>query len=126
MQLCTYVWYHDANNVSTFGGDPVTELNLKKVFKNVIGHFVFQNMRSAGYHEKMIGRTYFGGEQVTQLNLVLYNTDTVPSNGHTSLSTALVLYYTRQLCFNYNIVALQFVCVFNLFIIIIMAEMAVV
>ena len=31
-------------------------------------------MRSAGYHEKMIGRTYFGGEQVTQLNLVLYNT----------------------------------------------------
>ena len=24
-------------------------------------------MRSAGYHEKMIGRTYFGGDQVTQL-----------------------------------------------------------
>ena len=34
----------------------------------------FQNMRSAGYHEKMIGRTYFGGDQVTQLNLVLNNT----------------------------------------------------
>ena len=31
-------------------------------------------MRSAGYHEKMNGRTYFGGDQVTQLNLVLYNT----------------------------------------------------
>ena len=31
-------------------------------------------MRSAGYHENMIGRTYFGGDQVTQLNLVLYNT----------------------------------------------------
>ena len=31
-------------------------------------------MRSAGYHEKMIGRTYFGGDQVTQSNLVLYNT----------------------------------------------------
>ena len=31
-------------------------------------------MRSAGYHEKMIGRTYFGVDQVTQLNLVLYNT----------------------------------------------------
>ena len=31
-------------------------------------------MCSAGYHEKMIGRTYFGGDQVTQLNLVLYNT----------------------------------------------------
>ena len=31
-------------------------------------------MRSAGYHEKMIERTYFAGDQVTQLNLVLYNT----------------------------------------------------
>ena len=31
-------------------------------------------MRSAGYHEKLIGRTYFGGDQVTQLNLVLYST----------------------------------------------------
>ena len=31
-------------------------------------------MRSAGYHEKMIGRTYFGADQVTQLNLVLYST----------------------------------------------------
>ena len=31
-------------------------------------------MHSAGYHEKMIGRTYFDGDQVTQLNLVLYNT----------------------------------------------------
>ena len=31
-------------------------------------------MRSAAYHEKMIGRTYFGGDQVTQLNVVLYNT----------------------------------------------------
>ena len=31
-------------------------------------------MRSAGHHEKIIGRTYFGGDQVTQLNLVLYYT----------------------------------------------------
>ena len=30
MKLCTYVGYHDANNVSNFGGDPVTQLNLKK------------------------------------------------------------------------------------------------
>ena len=35
-------------------------------------------MRSAGYHEKMTGRTYFGGDQVTQLNLVLYNTTKWP------------------------------------------------
>ena len=65
---------YDANNVSNFGGDPVTQLHFKKRFKNLICRFVFQNMRSAGYHENMIGRTYVGGDQVTQLNLVLYNT----------------------------------------------------
>ena len=32
MKLCMYVGYHDANNVSNFGGDPVTQLNLKKRF----------------------------------------------------------------------------------------------
>ena len=32
MKLCMYVGYHDANNVSNFGGDPVTQLNLKKNF----------------------------------------------------------------------------------------------
>ena len=32
MKLCMYVGYHDANNVSNFGGDPVTQLNLKQVF----------------------------------------------------------------------------------------------
>ena len=52
----------------------VTQLNLKKRFQNLICRFVFQNMRSAGYHEKMIGRTYFGGDLVTQLNVMLYNT----------------------------------------------------
>ena len=57
MKLCMYVGYHDANNVSNFGGDTVTQLNFKKRLKNVIWHFVFQNMRSAGYHENMIGRT---------------------------------------------------------------------
>ena len=31
MKFCMYVGYHDANNVSYFGGDPVTQLNLKKV-----------------------------------------------------------------------------------------------
>ena len=71
MKLCMYVGYHDANNVSNFGGDPNKKF---KRFKNLIFHFVFKNMCSAGYHEQMIGRTYFGGDQVTQLNLVLYNT----------------------------------------------------
>ena len=50
MKLCMYVGYHTANNVSNFGGDPI---KFKKRFKNVICHFVFQNMRSAGYHEKI-------------------------------------------------------------------------
>ena len=36
MKLCMYVGYHDANNVSTFGGDPVTKLNLKTRFKKVM------------------------------------------------------------------------------------------
>ena len=27
MKFCMYVGYHDANNVSNFGGDPVTQLN---------------------------------------------------------------------------------------------------
>ena len=31
-----YAGYHDANNVSTFGGDPVTKLNLKTRFKKVM------------------------------------------------------------------------------------------
>ena len=33
MKLCMYVEYHDANNVSYFGGDPVTQLNLKTLKK---------------------------------------------------------------------------------------------
>ena len=32
MKLCMYVGYHDANNVSKFGGDPVNQFNLKKPF----------------------------------------------------------------------------------------------
>ena len=32
MKLCMYVGYHDANNVSNFGGDPVTKFNFKKRF----------------------------------------------------------------------------------------------
>ena len=32
MKLCIYFGYHDANNVSNFGGDPVSQLNLKKRF----------------------------------------------------------------------------------------------
>ena len=36
MKLCMYVGYHDANNVSTFGGGPVIPFNLKKKFYSII------------------------------------------------------------------------------------------
>ena len=36
MKLCMYVVYHDANNVSNFGGAPVTQLNFKNAKKNVM------------------------------------------------------------------------------------------
>ena len=36
MKLCMYVGYHDANNVSNVGGDPVTQLNFKNVLKKYL------------------------------------------------------------------------------------------
>ena len=33
MKLCMYVGYHDANNVSNFGGDPVTQLSFKHLIR---------------------------------------------------------------------------------------------
>ena len=30
MKLCMYVGYHDANDVSNVGGDPVTQLNTRR------------------------------------------------------------------------------------------------
>ena len=44
MKLCMYVGYHDANNVSNFCGDPVTQLNSKK-FCNII-YAVLRTWRS--------------------------------------------------------------------------------
>ena len=35
MKLCIYAGYHDANNVSNCGGDPVTQLNFKTFFNCV-------------------------------------------------------------------------------------------
>ena len=32
MKLCMYVGYHDANDVSNVGGDPVIQLHLKQIF----------------------------------------------------------------------------------------------
>ena len=36
MKLCMYVGYHDANNVSYFGGDPATQLH----FLNVLYYYL--------------------------------------------------------------------------------------
>ena len=38
MKLCMYVRYHTANNVSYFGGDPVTQLNLINLIVCVWGY----------------------------------------------------------------------------------------
>ena len=35
MKLCTNVGYHDANNVSHFGSDPVTQLHFFKRLKKI-------------------------------------------------------------------------------------------
>ena len=32
VKRCMYFGYHDANNVSNFGGDPVTQLHFKKCY----------------------------------------------------------------------------------------------
>ena len=93
LHVCRVPWCQQCVNFWWWPSDPI---KFKKRFKKFICQFVFQNMCSAGYHENMIGRTYFGGDQVTQLNLA------TPSNGHTSLSTALVnklwKNYIKQLC----------------------------
>ena len=45
MKLCMYVGYHDANNVSNFGGDPVTQLNKKNTLYSII-YAVLRTWRS--------------------------------------------------------------------------------
>ena len=44
---CRYVGYHDANNVTNVGGDPVTELNFKNVFVYEIGLIAIRSMKSS-------------------------------------------------------------------------------
>ena len=44
MKLCMYVGYHDANNVSNFGGDPVTQLHFL-TFNSII-YAVLRTWRS--------------------------------------------------------------------------------
>ena len=69
MKLCIYVGYHDANNVSNFGGDPVTQL---KTFYSII-YAVLRTWRSIAAAVATRPRA-----------------DCSSMEGHTSLSTALV------------------------------------
>ena len=87
MKLCMYVGYHDANNVSNFGGDQVTQLNLKKRFK-MSGCFMgtAHHSRDAATGFAAVATRPRAGcwsmEDRRRKSLILI--------GHTSLSTALV------------------------------------
>ena len=53
-----YVGYHDANNVSNFGGDPVTQLNLKNVFVYEIGLIAVREVSPQFDEEQEYGMPY--------------------------------------------------------------------
>ena len=77
MKLCMYVGYHDANYVSNFGGDPVTQLNVK-TFKKMLCCFT--------------GTAHHSHDAATGFAAVAMRSraDCSSMEGHTSLSTALV------------------------------------
>ncbi len=58
MKLCMYVGYYDANNVSNCDGDPVTQLNLKKVFVYEIGLIAIREVPPPFDEEQQYGRPY--------------------------------------------------------------------
>ena len=81
MKLCMYVGQHDANNVSNFGRDPVTQLNYKKLFIVLFclsedmspycsAHdewLIMKLCMSVGYHDAN-NVSNFGCDPVIQLN----------------------------------------------------------
>ena len=78
MKLCMYVGYHDANNVSNFGGDAVTQL----LFLNVLEYYLrcFTDM---ALHSR-------DAVTVSVAVATRSHADCSSMEGHTSLSTALV------------------------------------
>ena len=52
LHVCRVPWCQQCVKFWWWPSDPI---KLKKCFTNLICHFVFQNMRSAGYNEKTIG-----------------------------------------------------------------------
>ena len=85
MKLGMYVGYHDANNVSNFGGDPVNQLNLKK-FHSII-YAVLRTWRSIAVTRSQFLRRLLRDH--VQTAAVWKTVEEI--RGHTSLSTALVV-----------------------------------
>ena len=85
MKLCMYVGYHDAN-VSNFGGDPVTQLNLNKRLKKCLRCF------TGTAHHSRDAATGFAAVATRP------SADCSSMEGHISLSTALVPYIDGPLC----------------------------
>ena len=54
-----YVGYHDANNMSNFGGDPVTQLNLKNVFVYEIGLIAIRKVSPPFDEEQIVPLEYY-------------------------------------------------------------------
>ena len=76
-----YVGYHDANNVSKFGCDPVTQLNFKTFTKIVFF--------TGTAHHRRGGATGFAAVATSP------RAGCNSIEGHTSLNTALVLFPTQ-------------------------------
>ena len=84
IKLCMYVGYHDANNVSNFCGDRVTQLNLI-TFYNII-YAVLWTWRSIAVTRSQFLRRLLRDHVQTAAVM----------EGHTSLSTALVTMNTLR------------------------------
>ena len=85
MKLCMYVGYQDANNVSNFGGDPLTQLNLKNVLQYYLRCFTDMTLHSR--YVVTVSAALLRDH--AQTAAVWKTVEEI--RGHTSLSTALVM-----------------------------------
>ena len=86
LKLCMYVGYHDPNTVSNVGGDTVTQ--LKKL--NVLYYYLHCFTDMALHSRDAV--------TVSVAVATLSRADCSSMEGHTSLSTALVLKF-QYICF---------------------------
>ena len=87
MKLCMYVGSHDANNVSNFSGEPVTQLNFKK-------RFIYAVLRTWRSMSMTLSVSAAVGTRS--------GADCSSMEGHTSLSTALVMTTFCRIVTNHN------------------------